>query len=141
MLCLIRNFWDSVMNICQVKGNYGCPFKAGRSVTQGGPLLAKLFNIILNAVVWEWMQLMRAMLDNVECDLAKCMAGLFAVFYVNDGYIASHNAEFLQEALDFLVETFKCLGLATNTKKPQAMICTPGKIRIQLPADSYKCMH
>jgi hypothetical protein len=27
-----------------------------------------------------------------------------------------------------------------NTKKTQAMICTPGKIRVQLPIDSYKRM-
>jgi len=57
---------------------------------------------------------------------------------VDDGYIASRDAEFLQEALDVLVETFKCVGLATNTKKTQAMVCTPGMIRVQLPTDSYK---
>jgi hypothetical protein len=27
-----------------------------------------------------------------------------------------------------------------NTKKTQAMICTPGKIQVQLPMDSYKRM-
>jgi hypothetical protein len=48
--------------------------------------------------------------------------------------------EFLQEALNILVKTFKHIGLATNTKKTQAMVCTPGKIRVQLPTDSYKRM-
>jgi hypothetical protein len=62
------------------------------------------------------------------------------VFYVDDGYITSRDAEFLQEALDILVKTFKQVGLATNTKKTQAMICTPGKIQVQLPTDFYKHM-
>ena len=33
---------------------------------------------------------------------------------------------------------FKSVSLATNTKKIQAMVCTPGKIRLQLPTDSYQ---
>ncbi len=53
MLRLIRNFWDSATNVCQAKGNYGRPFKAGSSVTQGRPLLAKLFIIVVNAMVRE----------------------------------------------------------------------------------------
>ncbi len=36
------------------------------------------------------------------------------------------------------VETFKCVGLTTNTKKMQTLVCTLGKIRLQLPTDSYK---
>ncbi len=124
-----------------MKGNYGQPFKASHGVTQGGPLSAKLFNIVLNVVVQEWIRLMCMTNNDAEGDLAKCIAGVFAVFYVNNGYIASRNTEFLQEALNILVKTFKHINLATNTKKTQAMICTPGKIRVQLPKDSYKCMH
>jgi hypothetical protein len=140
MLHPIRNFGDSGMNVCWEKGNYGSPFKASHGVTQGQPLLAKLFNIVVNVVVWEWMRLMCPMLDNAEGNLAKGLVGLFAVFYVDDGYIASRVAEFLQEALDILVKMFKRIGFATNTKKTQAMICMPGKIRVQLPMDSYKRM-
>jgi hypothetical protein len=140
MLCLIRNFWDMVLNICQVMGNYGQPFKAGCSVTQGGPLLAKFFNIIVDVVVHEWMRLMRETIGDAEGKLVKCIVGLFAVFYIDDGYIASCNAEFLQEALNILIKTLKHVGLAMNMKKTQAMICTPGRIWVQLPTDSYKCM-
>ncbi len=32
---------------------------------------------------------------------------LFAIFYVDDGYIALRDPEFLQKALDMLVETFE----------------------------------
>jgi hypothetical protein len=140
MLCLICNLWDSAMNVCWAKGNYGRPFKAGRDVTQEGPLLAELFNIVVDAVVCEWMQLMREMINDAEGNIVECIEGLFAVFYIDDGYIASRDAEFLQEALDILVQTFKCVGLATNTKKTQAMVSTLGKIRVQLLTDSYKRM-
>ncbi len=95
ILCFIRNFWDSATNVCRAKGNYGQPFKAGHGVTQGGALSAKLFNSVVNAVVREWMRLMCVTINNVDGNLAKCIAGLFAVFYINNGYIASRNAEFL----------------------------------------------
>ncbi len=140
LLRLIRIFWDSAMNVCWAKGNYGHPFKAGHSVTQGGPLLAKLFNILVNTVVREWMRLMCKTINNADGNLAECIAGLFAVFYIDKGYIASRNVEFLQEALDILVETFKRVGLVTNTKKTQAMVCTLGRIRVLLPSDLYKHM-
>jgi len=97
-----------------------------------------LFNIIVDAVVREWMRIMREMLDDSDGKLATRVEALFAIFYVDDGYIASKDAEFLQESLDILVKTFTCVGLATNTKKTQAMVCTPGKIRVQLPSDSYR---
>jgi hypothetical protein len=53
MLCLIRNCWDMGTNVCWAKANYGWPFKASCGMTQGGPLSAKLFNIIVNGVVCE----------------------------------------------------------------------------------------
>ena len=96
-------------------------------MTQGGPLSAKLFNIIIDAVVREWLRLMRETLDNSGGYLTDQIEALFAIFYVDDGYIASRDAEFLQEALNILVETFKRVSLATNTKKTQAMVCTPGE--------------
>jgi hypothetical protein len=73
MLRLICNFWDLATNVCQAKGNYGRPFKAGGSVTQGGPRLAKLFNIVVNVVVWEWMRLLGMMIDDAEGNLAKSL--------------------------------------------------------------------
>ena len=135
MLQLIHSFWETATNVCCAKGNYGWPFKAGRGVIQGGPLSAKLFNIIVDMVVREWMRLMRETLNDSGGYLSDQIEALFSIFYVDDGYITSRDAEFLQEALDILVETFKRVGLATNTKKTQAMVCTPGKIRVQLPMD------
>ncbi len=43
----------------------------------------------------------------------------------------------MQNALDVLVDTFARVGLETKIVKTQAMICTPGKIRVQLPSESF----
>jgi len=66
--------------------------------------------------------------------------GFFTIFYVDDAYFASWDPVFLQTALDVLVELFERVGLETNRLKMQAMICTPGRIRTQLPTASYHRM-
>ncbi len=65
------------------------------------------------------------------------METLFTIFYVNDAYIASRDPVLLQRAINGLVSAFKRVGLETNIKKTQAMTCTPGTIRLQLPTESY----
>ncbi len=137
MRCLIRHFWDEATNVCRASGNYGTPFKTGRGVTQSGPLSAKLFNVMVDAVVREWLQILqdKSGLEGEELD--KMMDTLFAIFYAHNAYIAARDPVFLQRAIDGLVSTFECVGHETNISKTKAMICTPGKIQLQLPADSY----
>ena len=53
MLRLINQFWSSAVMVCRASGNYGIAFKAGRGVTQGGPLSATLFNIVVDCVARE----------------------------------------------------------------------------------------
>jgi hypothetical protein len=138
---LIRQFWDEATNVCRALGNYGTPFKGGRGVTQGGPLSAKLFNIMVDAVVREWLHILREEETNMEGEeLDLLMETLFAIFYVDDTYIAARDPTILQQAINILVTTFECVGLETNTKKTQAMTCMPGKIRLQLPSGSYQRM-
>ncbi len=137
---LIRNFWDEATNVCRALENYGTPFKAGFGVTQGGPLLMKLFNIMVDAVVREWLHILREEMDMEGEELDKTMEALFAIFYVDNAYIAARDPVFLQLTIDFLVTIFEPIGLKTKIKKTQAMACTPGKIRLQLPSDSYRQM-
>ena len=66
------------------------------------------------------------------------IATLFTVFYVDDAYVNTKDSEFLQHALDHLVETFQHVGVETNTQETVAMTCTPGKIWAQLPKGSYE---
>jgi hypothetical protein len=98
---LIRHFWDEATNICRASGNYGVPFKSGRGITQGGPLSAKLFNITVDAVIREWHRIIRANMDVADEEkLDHMMAALFAIFYVDDAYLAARDPVFLQNALN-----------------------------------------
>ncbi len=134
---LVRVYWRDAIMVCRAAGYYGQPFKAGRGVTQCGPLSAKLFNIVVDAVVWEWMVQLWQDGDYDDRMVAKFMATFFAIFYVDDAYLASRDAGFLQHALNLLVNLFERVGLQTNTAKMQTMICTPGRIRTQLSSESY----
>jgi hypothetical protein len=128
------------MMVCQASVNYSTPFQAGRGVTQDGPLSAKLFNILVDTVAWEWSRELwegsALKPDEINC----LMAAFCAIFYVDDAYLASRNPNFLQRALDVIVGIFDRIGLETNIQIIQAMIYTPGRIRIQLPEDSYARM-
>ncbi len=140
MIWFIRNFWANETMVCQASVIYGTPFQAWRSITQGGPLSAKLFNVLVDAVAWEWLRELRegSALEPDEID--HLMATFFAIFHVDDAYLAPCDPDFLQRALDIIVSLFACVGLETNTQKTQTMICTLGRIRIQLPEDSYAQM-
>ena len=138
MIWLIWGYWRDAIMVCRASGNYSAPFKAGRGVTQGGPLSAKLFNILVDAVTREWFWELRERGDYKEWELDKLVSIFFTIFYVNNVYLTSRDTEFLQRALDLLVSLFERMGLEMNVSKMQTMICTPGRIRTQLPADSYR---
>ena len=76
---LIRHFWDEATNVCRALGNYSTPFKAGQGVTQGGPLSAKLFNIMVDAVVREWLRILQEELNMEGEELDSTMEALFAI--------------------------------------------------------------
>jgi hypothetical protein len=109
-------------------------------MTQGGPLSAKLFNILVDAVAREWLRILWDESELEEEAIEMLMATFLAIFYVNDAYLASRNPDFLQRALDVLVDLFVRVDLEANAKKTQTMICTPGGIRTQLPTESYQRM-
>jgi hypothetical protein len=108
--------------VCPAAGNYGTAFKAGRGVTQGGPLSAKLFNILVDAVVHKWIRQLEEDRDYEEGELAALTSTFFANFYVNNAYLASRDAGILQNTLTLLVDLFQQVGLQTNTSKIQTMI-------------------
>ena len=92
--------------VYRTAGNYGQPFKAGRGVTQGGPLSARLFNILVDAVIRKWFRLLKSQVDSDEAELDDSIATFFAIIYINNAYLASRDTEFLQQALTILVGLF-----------------------------------
>ncbi len=63
-------------------------------MTQGGPISAKLFNILVDDVVREWLRQLRdgGIVDPEELDFL--MAAFFAIFYVDDAYLAARDPDF-----------------------------------------------
>ncbi len=76
------------------------------------------------------MQQLREESELEEAVITELMAAFFIILYVEDAYLALRDPEFLQRALDILVDLFAGVGLKTNVKKTQTMICTPGRIQI-----------
>ncbi len=74
---LIHHFCGEATNMCRALGNYGTPFKGGHGVTQKGPLSAKLFNIMVDAVVREWLHILREEMDMEGEELDKTTKALF----------------------------------------------------------------
>ena len=59
-LRIIQCFWNHAKLVCRIGGCYGDQFTAHCGVTQGGPLSSLIFNVVVDAVVREWL---RQMLD------------------------------------------------------------------------------
>jgi hypothetical protein len=115
-------------------------FQGGLRCDPRGPAIGEAFNIMVDAVVRELMQLLREEMHLEGEELDEIMETRFAIFYVDDTHIASRDSVFLQKAIGGLVTTFKHVGLETITKMMQAMTCMPSNIRLQLPAESYQRM-
>ena len=135
---LICNFWDQASFACRAQGRYGRPFKAGRGVTQGGPLSPKIFNVMVDAIVREWLRQVLGdeyLLPAVEID---GIVRLFtALFYADDGYIASTDAGLLQRSVDVLTALFDRVGLKTNVAKTKVMTCVDARIRVRQSDEVY----
>jgi len=136
MLHLIENFWENAELVCRANGRFGTPFKAHRGVTQGGPVSPKIFNIMVDAMVREWIRQLVGD-EAASTGLKDAIKLLLAIFYADDGYIASRSKEQLQEAIDLLADLFDRVGLCTNTSKTKGMTCVSGKIRTRLPEEVY----
>ena len=100
------------------------PFSAGRGVTRGDPVLPKLFNIIVDALV-------RATLQEI-CVPQEAQHGFWWLagyhticFYEDDVQIARQDTIWVQAALTKMVIMFERVGLQMNLNKTKAVVCTP----------------
>ena len=134
-LCLIARFWQQSVMVCQAGGRYGRPFRARRGVTQGGPLSPTIFNLMVDAVVREWLK-HALMLEDAQRAIQD-VRKLLAAFYADDGLVASRDPDLLQDAFNDLTALFDRVGLKTNAKKTEVMVFLPGKIRTSLSQESY----
>ena len=92
-----------------------------------------IFNLMVDAVIHEWERqlLLKGLPLGQVCVLVS-------IFYADDGLIASRDHKTLQLAIDLLTGLFDRVGLETNTKKTEAMVFLPGKIRTSLSETAYR---
>ena len=72
----------------------------------------------------------------ISADL-ELVRTFLALFYADDGYLASRDPDLSQESVDTLVKLFERVGLLCSTTKMQAMTYVPGKIRVWHSTASY----
>ena len=95
---------------------YGKGFKGERGVTQGDPLSPTIFNVVVDAVVRHWLQLATQEAER-RGERGREGRHQAALFYADDGMLASSNPRWLQWAFTILVGLFDRVGLKTNQRK------------------------
>ena len=60
-----------------------------------------------------------------------------SLFYADDGYIASTDAELLQRSVDILTDLIDRVGLKTNVSKTKVMTCVDARIRVRQSDEVY----
>ena len=102
---LIQFFWDNAELVCRASGVFGKPFKAGRGVLQSDPGSPQIFNVMVDAIVPEWLR--QVLGEEVEnSGIGTEMRRFLADFYADDGLIQLRDPARLQSPFNVLVKLF-----------------------------------
>ena len=85
-------------------------------MTQGDPLSPTIFNVVVDAVVRQWLNLATQEAER-RGERGREGRHQAALFYADDGMIASSDPRWLQWAFTVLVRLFDRVGLKTNQRK------------------------
>ena len=117
-------------------------------MTQGDPLPPTILNVVVDAVVSHWESLLVAEREGGESSGDKgngsqmagrtiqdrddgkqwteeghqCLTVNAALFYANNGVVASTDPGWLQSEFDFMMGLFDQVGLHTNVRKTVGMV-------------------
>ena len=110
--------------VVRTGGYYGTEFQEARGVTQGDPLSLTIFNVVVDAVVQQWV---KAVVSGAEERGEHGQEGRnqAALFYADDGMVASSDPRWLKGAFNTLVSLFDRVGLRTNYGKSAGMVFRP----------------
>jgi exonuclease III len=136
LIRILRNFWESQQTVIRQCGYHSGAFPVGRGVTQGDIPSPIIFNMIVDTIVRYWVS------EVLEDEDAAIDGGagwleISALFYADDGFLSSHNADKLQKSSDFLVELFHRMNLDANKIKTKSMVCLPGSVQGHISGSAY----
>ena len=117
-------------------GYYGTDFKGEIRVTQGNPLSPTIFNVVVDAVVRHWVMGVIAEVEARE-GLGKEGRNQAALFYADNGMVASSYSCWLQGEFNTLVGLFDRVGLRKNVGKTVGMVCHPCQAAGNLSTAAY----
>ena len=103
-------------------GYYGTAFQVALRVTQGDPLSPTIFNVVVDAVVLNWVTVVVAGAEE-RGERGKEGSYQAALFYAEDDMVALSDPRWLQGAFYTLVVLFDRVGLQTNARKTVGMVC------------------
>ena len=101
-------------------GITGLGSRAWGGVTQGDPLSPTIFNVVVDAVVRHWVTLEVEEAEKMGERGKECRHQA-ALFYADDGIVASSDPCCLQWAFNALVGLFERVGLRNNVGKTVSM--------------------
>ena len=102
---LLREYWNKSTTVARAGVYYGTGFKEERGVTQGNPLSPTIFNVVVDVVVRHWVTLAVKEADTWG-ERGRELRHQAALFYADNGMVASSNPLWLQWAFTRLVGLF-----------------------------------
>ena len=107
--------------VARVGGCYGAALTGAWGVTQGDPLPPTILNVVMDAVLHHWVSVM---VEGSEERGERGQEGMHqnALFYADDGMVASSVPQWFQKDFITLVGLFYRVGLRTNVGKTVGMV-------------------
>ena len=125
---LLNSYWER-QRIAPKTGKFlRKEFRTGRGFMQGDPDSPMIFNIMVNAVIRAFLDVLCGPQDP-EDGLVWAARERDVIFYAEYCRIAGWDHEWFQDSLSVTVAMFWRMVLETNLNKSKTMVCTPGYIR------------
>ena len=110
--------------VARAGGYYGEAFTGARGVTQGDPPPPTIFNVVVYSVMRHWVSVI---VEGVKERGKRGKEGRHqnALFYADDGMVASLDLLWIQGEFITLVGLFDRVSLRTNVGKTAGMVFFP----------------
>ena len=121
---ILQTYWGNLTMVARVGGYYSTALQGTRRMMLGDLLSPTIFNVVVDAVVRHWVTGVIAGAEELG-ERVKEGRHQDALFYADDGMVASYDPCWIQGAFNTLVGLFDRVGLRTNAGKTFFMVCRP----------------